>query len=173
MQISFRLFTLALVLIVGTLTTPLAAQKWVKFADEDCNCKIKFPNEPEKTVTEKNEATTYKVVSQVGDQTFFFGYTLHEVNLAGTPNLDQVSLDSFNEELGGKMTNQKNWVIKKKYTGKQATLSLQKQSAVCLYKVIIIGQMQYQLVVISPQSSLDADAAETFFASFKPGKPQK
>ena len=101
MQVSFRLGFLGVFLILVSTVTPLTAQKWVKFNDEDCKCKIKFPNEPEKEVTEQIGAATYKVVSQVGDQTFFLGYTLHETDLSVAVDLEQISLDSFFEELGG------------------------------------------------------------------------
>lgn len=169
MQFSVRLISLLFVLMAGLLITPVSAQKWVKYKDADCKCKIKFPTTPEKTKTEKDEATTYKVSAQVGDQTYFFGYTKHEVTMVDHENMAHISLEAFNEQLKGQVVNERPWEISKA-TGRQATINLTEQSAVCMYKVVLIGQMQYQAVVIAPISTVDKDGAKTFFDSFKPKK---
>ena len=169
MQFNIRLFTLLFALMLGFVATPVSAQKWVKYKEKSCKCKIKFPVQPEEDVTEKEDATTYKISAQVNDQTFFFGYTVHGVTMVDHENMAKISLDAFNEQLGGEVRGERAWEISGA-TGRQATLDLKEQGAVCMYKVVLIGQMQYQVVVIAPLSTLDKDAADDFFASFKPKK---
>lgn len=172
----FKLLFLAFVLSLGTglmsftsekhahetIVTP--GGKWYKFTSEDGKISISFPAEPAKDKTEAEEAVTHKVSVTEGTTTYFFGYTYHENELADAKELAQVSLDSFTEAVGGTIKSQGVYKYKKN-EGLEAKITIEDQGYI-MYKVIIIGQVQYQLVVINTVDEFGPDA-DKFFNSFK------
>ena len=127
---------------------------------------MQFPAKPEISETKKEDATTYKATATKGQTTYFVGFTVHQTQMMDHQELAQVSLDAFAETLGGIITEQSDWKYKKNL-GRQAVVELKEQDARVDYKVILVDQIQYQLVIVSPKADHDAKVAKKFFKSFK------
>ena len=96
----------------------------------------------------------------------------HHDDLAGVEPMDlaKVSLEAFTESINGDISSQSDWKVKKS-TGLQAIMEISEHGAKVDYRVVIIGNNQYQLVTIEMESDpLGQDIKDTFFDSFKPGK---
>ncbi|MCB9233762.1 MAG: hypothetical protein H6581_19050 [Bacteroidia bacterium] len=170
------LFTLVL-LISAALTgfttienvTSEEGGKWYNFTSSTGKFSIQFPAKPEISDTKTDEAHTYKANATVGESSYFVGFTVHTTPMVNPDDLAQVSLDAFNETLGGTIESSSEWKYKGE-TGRQAMIKMEAQGAQVDYKVIIIGQIQYQLIVISTSGDYDAKSAKKFFKSFKTTK---
>lgn len=153
------LLMISFVLLTTAFAPKAEAQK---LSSTEGKMSIKFPADYQAS----EEGPTKKFTATVGDQTFFAAYTVHEVELEDQMGLAEVSLDEFNKILEGNILEKSNWKLKKN-TGLKANIHLEKQDGKILYHVILIGNIQYQVVVISPTESFDQKSADKFVKSFK------
>lgn len=139
--------------------------KWHTYTSEDGKMSINFPTEPETDVTEGEDITTYKISASLENTTFFAGYTIHKNSLENEDlkELAKISLDAFTDAVKGEITSQKPYKYKK-HEGIEADIKM--EGAFIKYKVVLIDQAQYQLVVISMDGNFGSDADE-FFNSLK------
>ena len=159
------LFSL-LFLSVGFKISPIQAQTPYPFTSNSGKYSITFPAKPEMTNSDSESATTYKTSCAVGDVTYFVGHTLHNQEMPNPEELSEVSLESFNSTLGGEITTSGPWKFKKN-TGRDARISMADQEALVWYKCILVGSIQYQLVVVAPAAAWDEKTAKKFMKSFK------
>jgi hypothetical protein len=81
----------------------------------------------------------------------------------------QVSYDTFLSSIGGKEILKSAWDIKKNI-GLKAIIDMPEDETRLEYRVILVGNIQYQLVVLAINSVYDGQAAAAFFDSFKLSK---
>ncbi|MCB0738136.1 MAG: hypothetical protein KDC92_11535 [Bacteroidetes bacterium] len=144
--------------------------KWFKFKSEMSGSKLKFPGTFETEVTNKESGNTYKTNCIVGSVVYFMGETKHETEMTNHEEMAKVSLDAFAEKLNGTINSESDWIIKKS-KGRKAKISIDESDATVFYQVILIGQWQYQLVIVAPNDQMpDEKSRNQFFNSFKPGK---
>lgn len=147
--------------------TGIEGDKWYSFSSATGKFKMKFPAKPEISETKKDEATTYKAVAQAGSSTYFVGFTVHEIEMVEPYELAKVSLGAFNETLGGTVKEESDWNFKGN-RGIQAKIAVSAQQNMLIeYRVLLVGQIQYQLVVIAPDNDFDSKTAGKFYKSFK------
>lgn len=158
------LLLISLFVLISVAFAPTA--KGYKYSSAEGKMTVTFPAAFETEVNSQNDIETTKITAIVDEQTFFAAYTLHQTELEDQIMLAQIALDSFSETLNGNILQQSAWKIKKN-EGVQAVLNLDEQDAKIQYRVIMIGNLQYQLVVIAANSSFDQKAADSFFKSFK------
>lgn len=174
MKLKFLTFLAALFLITSlssfSLTNNVATKlivpggKWEKYTSDDGKVSISFPAVPQDEATEKDGITTHKVSAVDGVTTYFFAYTTHTDKIEDHEGLAQVSLEAFNGSIGGKIMSQGTYTYKKN-NGLEAKIEIPEKGYV-LYKVVLIEQTQYQIVVIKATDDFGSDA-DKFFKSFK------
>ena len=141
---------------------------WEKYSNENCKVSMEFPGKVEESMTEQEAAKTYKALySTDKNVTYLLAMTVHENELDDHMALAEVSLAAFAESLNGKILQQENYKYKK-YKGIEATLTMEEQNAEIRYRVILIGQIQYQIALIFLKTNAaETEDIERFFKSFK------
>lgn len=158
-----RFHTLSICLLF--LTATLSAQNQ-KYKSEEGKMSITFPAAFESDVADTGDAKIMKISATNGEQTFFASYTLHTVALTDRELLAETSLESFTETTGGTMAYKKSWNMNGE-KGFIALIELEEQKAYLQYQVILIGNIQYQIVVVAPKASWNQKSADKFLKSFK------
>lgn len=136
-----------------------------KYLAEGGKIGITMPGDYSVSESEGESVTTTKVTSTIGDVTYLFSWTLHSVVLEDSKGLADVSLESFNEQVQGKILTQNVYKYGRN-EGKNATISLMEGQANCFYRVILIDQYQFQMVVVTSDKELD-NTGKKFLNSFK------
>jgi hypothetical protein len=168
------LFITAVVMLIFTSQNSYSANispdskpKWVQFISDEEKVKIKFPGEPEIIEEELEVGKHIRAKLAFEDQTMFMLDVVHHNNeLSGLEDLDQVSLDSFNESIGGNIVSKDDFYVKKN-KGIKATVLLEEQGMTIYYRVILVGQRQIQVVMMTPDALKDEKTSQKFFKSFK------
>lgn len=144
---------------------------WEKFKCEVTGAKVKFPATPKTETSTEDGTTNSRSMCTYEGSSIMYNVTHHD-DLAGVEPMDlaKVSLEAFTESINGEISSQSDWKVKKS-TGLQAIMEISEHGAKVDYRVVIIGNNQYQLVTIEMESDpLGQDIKDTFFDSFKPGK---
>lgn len=117
------------------------------------------------TITDdiQDESATYKIQASCDDNLFFFAYTIHENEMTDHYEMAKVSIDSFHGVVGGEITSQEDFMIGD-YKGVKAVIS--NPGITMYYRVVLVGQIQYQIVVADATGNIDKEM-EDFFASFQ------
>ncbi|HEY9115990.1 MAG TPA: hypothetical protein VIN10_14940 [Bacteroidales bacterium] len=161
-----QLLALMLIFFVFPAIAINPPEKGVYYSSSVGKFSIVFPTQYKIETTDNGDSETVKISSSSNDQTYFASYTVHTVELTGLEDLAEVSLNSFSEQLGGTISEKKEWKVNKN-NGLEATMNLKEQDAKVQYYVILVGQVQYQLIVLAANSSFDQKAADAFIKSFK------
>lgn len=146
---------------------PLSPEKvkWSKYNAEEGKVKIKFPFPYEIVEEQKENVKTVKIQGKNGEDLFYLAYTIHTAKLDDNEHLAEVSLESFAETLHGKIVQQEEYIINDQ-SGVKAKIVMQDVGAEIYYRAIIIGQIQYQLIVLDVSKSFQKERDE-FFDSFR------
>jgi len=139
--------------------------KWSKYNAEEGKVKIKFPFSYEITEEQKEKVKTVKVQAKNGEDLFYLAYTIHTAKLNDNEHLAEVSLESFAETLHGRIIQQEEYQVNDQI-GVRAKIAMQDVGAEIYYRAIIIGQIQYQLIVLDVSKSFQEEREE-FFDSFR------
>ncbi|NVJ46240.1 MAG: hypothetical protein HWE07_03900 [Cytophagia bacterium] len=158
-----KLTTVFLIIISVLWSSQSFAQK---LQSDEGNFSIEFPCTYQKESSEDEVQTTHKFTCDKDNVTFFLGYTVHETEIFGHSDLAQVSVDSFLETVGGEMVSQEEWKILKN-PGLKSVMTINDGAVLINYRVVLVDQNQYQLVVLAAKEDFDEKAAEKFFKSFK------
>ena len=164
-----NLFTYLILIFAVSSAATLPFAKGFKYTSAEGKFSISFPGEFKTETTDQDEAKTVKTSATLGDLTYFASYTLHQIKMSEPESLAGTSLEAFTEATGGSITSQSEWKIKE-HKGVKATISLEEQKSKIQYQVILVGQLQYQILVVAPNASWYQKTADTFFKSFKLGK---
>lgn len=155
-----------LLLFVGF--TSIAPPKF-KYSSSEGKISVTFPAEFSVSQNEDTDVKTVKIQSQSDEMVFFVSYTIHANVLTDHEGLAKESLDSFNEALGGEISEESVWKVNGQ-NGLQARLNIPTNELTGIYKVVLIDQMQYQVTAVGPKSNWDEKKAQKFLKSFKVSK---
>jgi hypothetical protein len=151
------------VFILVTSFTP--AKKKFIFDSDEGRFSVIFPAEYT-TETEKGEGvTTIKTSCTLKGQTYFASYSLHEIKMVDHKEMAQVSYDSFMKAVGGELRSKTEWKVGD-HSGLMAVMELVESSVKLEYRVVLVGNIQYQLVVMAPNADYNEKGAAKFFKSF-------
>ncbi|MCF8297881.1 MAG: hypothetical protein K9J13_10085 [Saprospiraceae bacterium] len=160
-------FTVIIILIIMGIAPAAFSQKanWTKFKSEQAKAEISFPSSFSESKEEKVDITTYKIMSQINDNVFFFSYSIHTNQLNDEYKLAQVSLDAFAEAINGKIINQEEYKVK---DGKGIKSQIEMDGEmIATYLVIIKNQIQYQVVAATSKEKTELKISKKFIKSFK------
>ena len=139
------------------------------FVSEDGFVSIEFPTEYHVDKKATDKVSRVKAQGDINNQLFVISYANHYTKLVDHEEMASVSLKSFAEALNAEVTEQEEWKYKK-HKGIHGWISSEKNELVGEYKVILIGQNQYQLTSVADPEYWDEKAAAKFFKSFKLSK---
>ncbi len=162
MKHSFYLF--ALILLIPFMALSVAEVGGHPFTSADSKISIKMPAEFEKEVSELDDGKTTKVSCTLDGILYFFSWTEHITPMTDHTALATTSLNAFNETVGATITEQKPYFYKN-HEGVSATM-VAEGKGYFNYRVILIGQFQFQLVVASTADNI-RKSSKKFFKSFK------
>ena len=147
---------------------PVIKKPDFKFVSQEYKVSINFPGAYEESVTEQKPDSkagkTLKVNATVNDDVYFLGMTLHKVEMTGHVEMADVSLTSFAKAVNGEITDQKAFIYGT-HEGKEATIYMAAQQKYVHYRVILVDNFQYQVLVVNNDKTLNS-AALAFFNSF-------
>lgn len=175
MQIKVRVFLSIMILgsfiiISNNIAAPIPLHPVLmppaaKYVTEKGKASIKFPAEYSVEEDNSDLTSTTKVMASLDDNIFMFSFSIHETTLSDHYMLAQTSLTSFNDEVGGRIISETDYVYDD-YKGRSAEIELEEQNVTLYYRVILVGQIQYQMVVVA-QSGNIVKKKDKFFNSFK------
>ena len=138
----------------------------MKYTSKEGKLMVTFPNEY-KTEDKNTEAYSSKETKATLDgQLFFVTYNIHNVKLTNHESLAKTSLESFVEAIGGTITSQNVWIINNN-NGLKARLKIEKNDLIAEYGVVLVGDIQYQVAVVSETAKWNQARSDAFFKSFK------
>lgn len=159
--------TLMLAAVIGLITlTAMSPGKpdWQDYQSEPGQFKIKFPSTFQEAKEEKENMTSYKINANYNDVLYFVGFTIHKTKMEGQEQLAKVSLDAFTQKVNATITSQEDWTVN---GNKGISAVMSSDETEFHYNVILVGQLQYQLVVAGDPGKIDMKIAKKFFKSFK------
>lgn len=159
--------TSLLLITAFILTTAFApAKKKFVFDSNEGKLTVTFPAEYTTDRDEGENVTTIKSTCTLDGITFFASYSLHQVEITDHKDMAEVSYDSFIKSVGAELLSKTDWMVNNN-PGIKAVMTLPDENVKLDYRVILVGNIQYQLVVMAAQSDYDEKTASAFFKSFK------
>lgn len=160
----FTLFNVLWIFLVGVSSFAPATK--YKFSPTEGKCSIVFPSEFSEETKEKEDYTMIK--GQVTDDgmVLIATCTIHNTPLDDVDLLTEVSLNSFISSLNATTKSKTNWNVKK-HKGLQVEFESTEQNMIGELRVIIVGQIQYQIVAVGSNEDWDVAKAQKFLNSFK------
>lgn len=156
---------------VSFISQPVLAQKkakpdWQSYESKAGKFKAKFPSTPEVKTEDTDTGKRHKAMARFGNGVYFATFMVHDTPLAKHFDLAKTSLVAFNDKLGGTIKSQNDWEVKG-HKGLQATINIADKGSLVEYRVVLVGQIQYQLIVVYPENEWDAKTTKKFFKKFK------
>jgi hypothetical protein len=147
---------------------PEATLKSFKYSSEDGKVQIKFPCDYNVEATEKELGDNVEVSCENDDLAFYLSFLIHNTDLSevGSYELAQTSADAFVETTGGTIRTQQPFMVKDK-KGEEMVIDLEGVGKTIVYRVLIVDQIQYQMVIITGDLEKDQGAINKFLKSFK------
>lgn len=161
-----KLKTSLLLLSALILLAAFAPAKKFLYDSSEGRFSVVFPAEYATERDEGEDVATIKTSCNLDGQTYFASYSLHQLEMTDPMEMAEVSYDSFIKAVGGVLQSKSDWKVKE-HTGLIAVMNLSDESVLLEYRVILVGNIQYQLVVLAATGDYDAKAAGNFFDSFK------
>jgi hypothetical protein len=157
---------LALFTLLFLFTSFAPSPKGFPYQSEEGKLSVVFPGDFTTERTEGNNNYTVKTTCTYNNQTYFVSYTMHSLELTDPLDLAETSYDSFITALKGVMISKAEWTVKE-HKGIKAMIDLPENSSKLDYRVIIVGNIQYQLIALAANIDYNEKDAESFFKSFK------
>lgn len=155
-------------LLIGSYQPSVAEQlptPKFKFKSSEYKCSIVFPIPFVESMSENEDSKTLKLKAQSSDVTYFFGASRHINPMFDHKEMAAISLQAFTEALNG--TEQSREIFKKgAHEGFDAVVYLTESNTWVFYRVILVGQFQYQVVVTQPGAEL-SKTGKKFIRSFR------
>lgn len=140
-----------------------------KYESAEFNISIVFPMAFEETLGQKEvEGKIQKKTSVKGSDGsghYLASVTKHVVQMRNHVEMADISMNAFVETTKGEIKTQAAFMYKE-HEGRDAVIYLPAQQSYVHYRVILIGDYQYQIVVVSDIESR-SKAISDFFNSFK------
>lgn len=144
----------------------LESLKWHVFTSAEGKVKMKFPAAYKIDVSPGDGHSTTKIATVVGQVNYFLSYTIHETPMDSHYEMAKLSLEVFTERLGTRNLYERDYIYKS-HTGRMAEMMLDEEDVRIYYRAILVGQIQYQLIVTMPGDATDTGSVDQFFKSFK------
>ncbi|MFK7785653.1 MAG: hypothetical protein AB8B56_11085 [Crocinitomicaceae bacterium] len=152
------------VLLIGA--SSLAPAKKYKYTSDEAKFSITFPKEFNTSEEVQENYKSVQAQAMSDEMVFLAIYTIHEEDITQNEELSEISFDAFMEGLNGTPNGKTTWKVKKN-SGLKSEYEVSEKNLVGEYRVILVGQIQYQVTAVSPKGSWDDKKAEKFFKSFK------
>lgn len=154
-------------LLINTAWAAPEADGNEKYSSKVGKVTVYFPGSYTEEKSREDYGDSYTIKSLVGDDAYMLSFVIHsnDLSTSNLKELAQISLDAFAEEIGGKMSGEKDYVYKGN-EGRMCDIKMD-NGLYIRYKCIIIGQIQYQLIAIISDRSKSSDTMKKFFESFK------
>ena len=145
----------------------LQAQKSFKYSSEEGKLSLKFPAEYTETESENEISKDLKIQCNKDSISYFASYSLHKTEMDEDPiEMAEASLESFVDGVKGVEITRVAWNVKK-HEGLKAKIEIPANESIVDYRVILVGNTQYQLLVVTPKDECDNKNVRSFFKSFK------
>lgn len=138
----------------------------VKYTSVEGKLEITFPSSYDVQDMSTENYSSIQAQSNLDEQLFFVTYNIHKTELSDTEGLAETSLSSFTEAMHGEVTSTNTWQVKKN-KGLKAKLKIEEHGLIGEYGVVIVGQIQYQVAVVSAPDKWNQARSDAFFKSFK------
>ena len=156
-------------LTITTITFGQNYDQWKTYVSEEGHLSVSFPEQATVLVEEKvgESPKTLKYQLEGDEFVHYAAVAIHESDLSEIDeDLCQLSLNSFTESADGAIINQRVWNVQGE-EGIAAKILLSGKQVV-YYKVVLKGNLQYQLVVLGLEDTkIVADTADQFFKTFR------
>ena len=166
MKTKFLIFACAL-LLIPTMTQ---AQKWTKVKSKEGKFEMEFPAEPKLEKKEKDDSKTFQYQLTHNEVIYMASAVVHSTKLdvegLSKETLAESSLDAFAKVMGGKILKKGDFKIGKN-KGKSCSIENKDKGFLCYYRCIIIGQIQYQFIIMNAPSADDIESRDQYFNSIK------
>jgi hypothetical protein len=148
------------------ILTSFGLAKGFIFTSEEGKYSINFPTEFSAKDMSEPDYISMQVQATLNKQLFFSTHNIHVTELTDHEALAETSLNSFVGAMEGSITSQEKWVVNKN-NGLKAEFNVPSLNMKGVYNVVMIGQIQYQVAVLSEVESWNQAAADKFLKSFK------
>jgi hypothetical protein len=163
---------LSFFLVIGLILFPLVsnAQKWSRYSFKDAKFSIEYPVEPvtETKTDDIGKTITTKLVD--GNTIYMATAIIHKTNLnvkgLSQESLAKASMDAFADALGATKVTRKKYYYKKD-VGLDAIMESNEFESPIYYRIIVVEQIQYQIVVMTSSGKEDKGGRKKFLGSFK------
>ena len=146
------------------------AQKWVKYENKTARFSTEFPQEPKEEIEDDETGKAYTATLSVDGYIFMSSALIHKTNLSveglTQEAMAQTSLDAFEKALGATKVTKKNYYIRSN-TGLDAEIEVPGFDNPILYRIIVIDQIQYQVVVMKKEGKAKIGKMKKFIGSFR------
>lgn len=157
-------FLVSVMLII--IAQQASAQGYYVYTSKEANCSVTFPGEFEEEKVDSEEATTMKVVCNKDGFTYLMSYSLHKNTMVDHEEMADISYDSFLETVAGNAESKKTWKVDG-HKGVKATIDMTQNGAMVEYRVVLVGDIQYQLAAMALYDTYDEELAREFCESFR------
>jgi len=163
-----KLLQKSLILIIAFIasTSMIYAQKDFLYKTNEGKFSVKFPGEYQETIEDGETAKTVKIQCNIDDHTYLASYSLHKIEMTDHEEMAGISLESFNDAVGGNILSKEEWKVKKHF-GLKANIDLPENESKLEYRVILIGNTQIQLIALAAYDNYDEAVVKAFYKSFK------
>lgn len=138
----------------------------VKYASTEGKLMITFPASYDSQDMSTDSYKSIQSKASLDDQLFFVTYNIHTSELSDHEALAETSLNSFSEAMNGTISSQNVWKVKKN-NGLKARIDIPELGLIADYGVVLVGQIQYQVAVVSASDVWNQERSDAFFKSFK------
>lgn len=138
----------------------------IKYVTTEGKLMITFPASYDSQDMSTDDYTSIQTKAELEEQLFFVTYNIHQSELTDHEALAETSLNSFAEAMGGTITTQNTWQVKKN-KGLKARIDIESLDLIADYGVVLVGQIQYQVAVVSGTAQWNQARSDAFFKSFK------
>ncbi len=149
-------------LAFGLILVSGIATAQVKYRSSEGKISAKFPCDYE--IENTGDSKTVKVKANCNNNLYYDSFIEHDENVEDIDGILQISIDAFSEKLEGSIKKQSDFTMKK-HAGLQAEIDFAENTV--LYRVLMSGKMQYQMISLGSSGNFDRAVAEDFFKSIK------
>lgn len=135
------------------------------FKSVEGKCSATFPGEYNIDSNETEYAKVVKVMCNTNTHTFLLSYSLHKNKMDDHENMAEVSYESFIEAVGGQELSKEKWEING-HKGLKAIIEMPANNSKVDYRVVLVGDIQYQLASIASDKNYDEAVIAAFNDSF-------
>jgi hypothetical protein len=137
-----------------------------KFTSSEYKYSITYPAEYTVENSTTEDFSSEQAQSSFNDHLLFSNANIHKEKLTNHESLAKTAYEAFISVMGVATSKQEVWTVKKN-KGLKVEFELSKESLKGVYYVVLIKQVQYQFVVLSPISKWDPTVANNFIKTLK------